>query len=117
MHAPTEATLLPFPVHLKPYIVGGFQATRDQLRAVLGQPHFVETDSTRTFGGDEDMWAWELPSGLRFLMVLQVPYGKAVLHCDPPQVGPVVAALGLDAEEQHLEILASPVVHPAYAGP
>jgi len=117
MHAPTDAILLPFPVHLKPFIVAGFRATRDELRAILGQPHFVETDSTRTFGGDEDNWAWELPSGLRFLLVLQVPYDKAVLHCDPPDAAPVIEALGIEAEKQHLEILATPIVHPAYSGP
>jgi len=117
MHAPTDGARLSFPVQLKPYIVGGFLTDRDELRASFGQPHFIETDSTRTFGGDEDMWAWELPSGLRFLLVLQVPYGKAVLHCDPPDAIPVVAALGIDIEKQHLEILAQPVVHPAYAGP
>ena len=44
MHAPTEATLLPFPVHLKPYIVGGFQATRDQLRP----PSVIHISSKRT---------------------------------------------------------------------
>src|SRR5262249_22505591 len=74
MHAPAAGVLLPFPVRLKPFIVAGFRTTRDELRAALGQPHFVETDSTRTFGGEEDMWAWELAPGLRFLLVLQVPY-------------------------------------------
>ena len=113
MHAPIDGTLLPFPVRLKPFIVGGIQATRSELRAALGEPHIVETDGTRTFGGDEDMWAWELPSGQRLLIVLQVPHGKAILHCDPPHAAPVVAALGIDAEKQRLEILAAPVVHPA----
>jgi len=117
MHPPYDGTLLPFPVDLKPYIVAGFRTSRDELRAELGPPHFVETDSTRTFGGDEDMWAWELASGLRFLLVLQVPYGKAVLHCDPPDPKPVVAALGIDALTQKFEILATPIVHPAYTGP
>jgi hypothetical protein len=117
MHAPSDGTLLPFPVHLKPYIVAGIRATREELRAALGQPHFVETDSTRTFGGDEDMWAWELPSGRRFLLVLQVPYGQAELLCDPPDAASVVAALGIDAEKQRLQILPTPILHPASTGP
>jgi hypothetical protein len=117
MHAPSEGKLLPFPVHLKPYIVAGIRATREELRAAFGQPHFVETDSTRTFGGDEDMWAWELPSGQRFLLVLQVPYGIAVLHCDPPNAPPVLAALGIDVDKQRLELLPTPIIHPAYTGP
>lgn len=117
MHAPIDGITLAFPVHLKPYIVGGFLTTRDELRSALGQPHFVETDSTRTFGGDEDMWVWELPSGQRFLLVLQVPYGNAILHCDPLDPGPVVQALGVHAATQHLEMLPTPVIHPAYTGP
>lgn len=117
MHAPIDGILLPFPVRLKPYIVGGFRTKREEVRAALGLPHFVETDSTRTFGGDEDMWAWELPSGLRILLVLQVPYEKAVLHCDPPDPASVVEAPGIDAQQQQLEILATPIVHPAYFGP
>lgn len=117
MHPPPDAKLLSFPVHLKPYIVGGFHATREELRAALGTPHFVETDSTRTFGGDEDMWAWELPSGQRMLIVLQVPYEKVMLHCDPPNARPVVTSLGIDADAQRLEILTTPVVRPDYSGP
>ena len=117
MHAPQSATLLPFPVHLKPYMVAGIRTTRAELRAALGEPHFVETDSTRTFGGDEDNWAWELHSGHRLLLVLQVPYGHAIIYCDPPEAEPVVASLGIDAAKQQLEILPAPVVHPAYTGP
>ena len=117
MHAPENGKPLPFPVRLKPYIVARLRATREELRAVLGAPHFVETDSTRTFGGDEDDWGWELPSGQRVLLVLQVPYRVAVLYCDPPDPIPVVAALGIDAGCQHLELLDTPVVDPCYAGP
>src|ERR1700677_1724305 len=117
MHPPNEGNRLPFPVHLKPYMVAGMRTTREVLRAGLGAPHFIETDSTRTFGGDEDMWAWELPSGLRFLLVLQVPYGIAILHCDPPDAAPVVAALGLDADKEQLEVLPTPIVHPGHTGP
>ena len=117
MHCPTDGVPLPFPVRLKPFIVGGFRATRSEMRSALGEPHFVETDSTRTFGGDEDMWAWELPSGQRFLLVLQVPYGLLQILCDPPEPQAVIAALGVEPEKQQLEILAVPVVAPGYGGP
>jgi hypothetical protein len=116
MHCPIDGIRLPFPVRLKPYNVGGFHATRDELRAALGEPHFVETDSTRTFGGDENMWAWELPSGQRLLIVVQVPYGVVLIYCDPPDPEPVIGALGIDSEKERLEILAAPIVHPAYTG-
>ncbi len=117
MHPARDGMRLPFPVHLKPYMVAGIKATREELRAAFGDPQYVETDSTRTFGGDEDSWAWELPSEQRLLLVLQVPYGNAALHCDPPDPHPVVAALGIDADKQRLQILATPIVHPAYTGP
>src|SRR5262245_51854946 len=117
MHAPNNATPLTFPVRLKPFMVAGIRATREELREDLGEPHFVETDSTRTFGGDEDNWAWELASGQRLLLVLQVRYQIAIVYCDPPDPKPVIAAIGIDAEKQGLEIFATPVVHPAYSGP
>src|SRR5262249_42085816 len=117
MHPPGNGKRLPFPVHLKPYMVARLRATREELRAALGVPHFTETDSTRTFGGEEDLWAWELPSGLRFLLVVRVPYHDALLYCDPPDPTPAVAALGIDVGNQQLEIFAKPVVDPCYTGP
>jgi hypothetical protein len=63
------------------------------------------------------MWAWELPSGQRLLLVLQVPYGMTMLHCDPPDASAVVVALGIDAAARGLEILPTPVVRPDYSGP
>jgi hypothetical protein len=79
------------------------------MRAAPGEPHFVEMDSTRTCGGDEDMWAWELPEGQRFLLVLQVPYGVVQIICDPPDPQAVIAALGIVGEKRGLEILATPI--------
>jgi hypothetical protein len=117
MHRPIDAAPLPFPVTLKPYIVGGFRATREGLRAELGEPHFIETDTRRTAGGDEDMWAWELPSGLRFMVVLQVPVGLVHLLCDPPDSSQVIEALGMDSDKEKLQLLIPPIVHPAYSGP
>lgn len=115
MHRPVDGVPLAFPCHFKPYIVGGIRASRNDMRAALGEPHFVETDSTRTSGGDEDMWAWELKSGQRFLLVLQVPYSQVQILCDPPDPEPVIAALGVESEK--FGLLATPVVHPAYSGP
>src|SRR5262245_58765618 len=117
MHPPRDGKRLPLSVRMKPYIVGGFQATREELRTVLGLPHYVETDSTRTSGGDEDWWGWELPSGARLVVVLQVPYEAALLHCDPPEPDAVVEALGIDVVANRWEALAIPVVRPDYSGP
>src|SRR5262249_7870229 len=111
-------TLLPFPVDMKPYMVAELRATRDELRGNLGEPHFVETESTRTCGGEEDNWAWELASGQRLLLVWSGAFGGgAVLMCDPPDPNPAIIALGIDAEKQQLEVFPTPIVHPSYTGP
>jgi hypothetical protein len=44
---------------------------------VLGPPHHVETDESRTSGGEEDTWRFELPTGEFFFVELQVPYRSA----------------------------------------
>ena len=116
MHMPLDAKPLPFPVHLKPYWVASFSATREQLRSVFGEPHYVETDSTRTAGGEEDNWAWELPSGQRFMIVLAVPYQSAGLLSDPPDPDQVVAAVGIDGVTQQLQISAKPFLDLRYGG-
>jgi hypothetical protein len=80
-------------------VVAVFGATRERLRAELGTPLFIETDPSRTFGGDEDCWAWELPSGQRILVVLKVSRGFALLHCDPPDADLATEALGINPDE------------------
>ncbi len=117
MQYPLNSECLPFPVHMKPWIVAVFKATREDLRAVFGPPHYVETDGTRTFGGDEDNWAWQLESGERVLIVLRVPYDDGVLYCDPPDAHRMISVLGIDSAKHRLQILPTPLVDPCYSGP
>jgi hypothetical protein len=70
---------------------------------LLGEPHFIETDSTRTYGGDEDSWAFVLPSGQRCVVLLRVPYDHAIIYADPPALEPVLSALGIPAGEPRLQ--------------
>jgi len=77
--------------------------TREELRGLLGEPHFTETDSTRTFGGEEDAWAFTLDSGQRVLVVLRAPYRLAVIHADPPQLEPALHALHIRADDARLQ--------------
>ncbi len=114
MHSPADAQHLVPPFRLKPYMVATFEATRADLRASLGAPDYVETDSTRTFGGDEDNWAWELGTGQRILVVLRVPYKYAVLYSDPPDSAAAAAALGIEPEGRNLTVLAEPMLDPCY---
>jgi hypothetical protein len=112
MNCPADATRLPFPVHMKPWAVARLRATHEQLRAVFGEPHFIEDDPTRTAGGDEDNWAWELPDKQRLLIVLAVPYHDVILYCDPPVSNGVIAALSLSSQDDALEIFPEPILVP-----
>jgi hypothetical protein len=107
MHKPLAASLLPFPIPIKwpfkPYVVAKFKASRECMHSALGAPHFVETDSTRTFGGDEDAWAWRLPTGQQLLVILRVPYEDVIVHCDPPTAQSAIEALGIDVESQSVQ--------------
>jgi hypothetical protein len=52
---------------------------RHTLRERLGAPHLVETDTTRTFGGEEDWWAFKTAEDKVIAVCLRVPYQDAVL--------------------------------------
>jgi hypothetical protein len=56
-------TPLPMPIESPLWALGEFRIERPELREFLGEPHFVETDGLRTYGGEEDQWAFVLPSG------------------------------------------------------
>ena len=45
---------LAMPVDLPIWALVSYKTTRPELRAMLGQPHYVETDSRRTSGGEQD---------------------------------------------------------------
>ncbi|AEI69191.1 DUF7710 domain-containing protein [Corallococcus macrosporus] len=100
---------LGFP-YVIPYSAGehvvSFGATRAVLEP-LGQPAYVDDDSSRTAGGREVFWAFEREDGLRFEVVWKEPYGVAAVHADPPDAEQVITALrslGLEGpfEKHHL---------------
>ena len=93
---------LSMPVALPIWGLAEFRITRPELRELLGEPHYIETDSFRTFGGEEDSWAFALPSGQRVVVVLRVPYHGAVLYGDPPELSPILSALGLSSDDSRL---------------
>jgi hypothetical protein len=63
MHVPINAEPEKLPTKMEPWLVGAFAGTREELREAFGPPHYIETDGTRTCGGEEDNWAWRLPTG------------------------------------------------------
>ena len=70
----------------------------DEVRKMLGEPHFTETDSTRTYGNNEDIWGFTLESGQHLVVCSQVPYGIVLLHGDKPELKEILQALILPAD-------------------
>jgi len=79
-------------------MLAAFKFDRKQLGEKLGKPHYIETDSTRTFGGDEEHWYFNLESGQRVIIVYRVPYDITALYANPPDLKPIVDALALPEE-------------------
>ncbi len=96
------STKLPLPVDLPMWALASLSVTRPQLRALLGAPHVVETDPRRTCGGEEDGWAYVLLTDQRVLVVLDVTIDRAELFGDPPDLGPILLALGILADDPRL---------------
>jgi len=57
---------------------------RAGLREHLGEPLYVETDSSSTFGGDEDWWAYRTRDGDVVSVCFRVPYEDAILYVSDP---------------------------------
>jgi hypothetical protein len=97
------------PVSLPMWALASLKVARADLRALPGAPHFVETDPRRTCGGEEDGWAYALPSGHRVLIMLDAVMGAAALCADPPDLGPVLRLLGSSQADPRLVRHAEPM--------
>lgn len=78
----TALTAVTMPEHvptLEWEVASTFRVPRAQLRQRLGEPLHVETDSTRTFGGDEDWWVFRDNDGVFVAVSLRVPYEHMVV--------------------------------------
>jgi hypothetical protein len=94
---------LSMPVELPIWGLISLKITRPELRSILGDPHFFETDPTRTCGGEEDAWAYKLPSGQRLLIILDVTSGWAELFSDLSDPSPLLQAVGIMPDDQRLK--------------
>ena len=94
---------LALPVDLPIWALVSFKITRPELHKMLGEPHFVETDPRRTCGGEQDGWAYKLPSGQRVLVVLDPVIGWAELYGDPPLVEPILQSLAIAPDDDRLK--------------
>jgi len=102
--------VIPLQIPLSPPLWGlaWIEATRPQARPLLGEPYFIETDSWRFAGGEEDARAYILPSGRRMLVILAVPYGEAGLIADPPEIEPLLPALGIAPDDPRVHFYPAP---------
>ena len=98
-----EQTRLPLPVELPIWGLASWNASRQQLRELLGPPHFVETDPSRTTGGEQDAWAYQFASGQRLLIIWDETSGWAELFADPPELSPVLQELGISDDDRRLK--------------
>ena len=98
------------PAKLPIWGVAEFKATRETLRSALGDPHYVETDSSRTMGGEEDCWYFETDNAQRVLLLLRVPYKLAVVLCSPADTEAALAAFASVIDEKSLRVISPPAV-------
>ena len=98
----TQMVKITLPVELPIWGLISLKITRPELRSQLGGPQFVETDPTRTTGGEQDAWAFKLESGQRFLIIYDIATGWAELYGDPPDPLPLLQALGIQSDDQRL---------------
>jgi hypothetical protein len=96
-------TKIPMPVDLPIWGLASLKVTRRELRDLLGEPHFVETDPRRTCGGEQNGWAYALPTGHRVVVLLDVTAGCAELFSDPPELDPILLALGIPEDDPRLD--------------
>lgn len=65
--------------------LASIQITQPKAQAILGHPHFVESDPRATAGGTEDHWTFLTPNQLAAFFRLRVPYDTMDLCSNSPQ--------------------------------
>ena len=94
---------LSLPVDLPIWALVSLKVTRPELHRMLGEPHFVETDPLRTCGGEQDAWAYKLPSGQRILVIFDTLSSWAELYGDPPRAEPILQSLAIAPDDERLK--------------
>jgi hypothetical protein len=97
-----SAVPLPMPLEPPVWLVANWKISRYEMRVLLGEPHYIETDPSRTCGGEQDAWAYTLPSGHRVIVVVDAGPGGAYIGSDPPELAPALRFLQLDSEDVRL---------------
>lgn len=97
-------TPLQLPLALPLWYLAGLRSTRREIRDLLGEPHFIETDPRCTCGGPEDVWGFVLPSGQRLLFTHEESqFSYAHIYADPADLAPILDALGIGHDDPRVE--------------
>lgn len=59
---------------------------RVALHKIMGAPHYTESNSFATYGGEEDWWGYQLHNGQLAVLCLRVPYRDAIICSDQQQI-------------------------------
>lgn len=98
-----ELEPLPLPLSLPLWEIAEFEAYRAELHGLLGTPHLIDPEGNGL--GVEHAWGFALKSsGQRLLVILYLLHGldpdkaagTALLHADPPDLAPILAAMGIE---------------------
>lgn len=65
---------------------------RNALHKIMGAPHYTESNSFSTFGGEEDWWGYQLENGQLAVLCLRVPYHDVVVCSDQQQISSEILA-------------------------
>jgi hypothetical protein len=100
------AAKLSMPLSPPMWGVVSLKISRSEMRALLGAPHFVETDPRCTCGGEEDAWAFVLPSAHRIIIIADS--GGAYVGSDPPDAEPALEFLKIARTDSRVMIHEEP---------
>ena len=102
---------IPLPIPLPLWAIGHLSICQNELHALLGPPHSVDPKGTGL--GIEHGWAFSIKAaGQRLLVELFLPHGAdldkvagiAQFSADPPELHPVLSALGLERSDPRITI-------------
>ena len=96
-------TPISMPLELPIWGLASLKISRLELHAMLGEPHYIETDPLRTCGGNQDAWAFSLQSVQRVFVVFDVTSSWAEVFGQPAELAAVLQALGIQSVDPRLK--------------
>ena len=66
--------------------LGTIEIEQPCARSILGEPHYIETNTFATAGGTEDHWTFQPERQPIIFFRLRVPYSKMDVHVASPEI-------------------------------